>query len=274
MDESNLKGLSYNLSFEEYQDCPYLNHSSLRFLFPPNVPSDFLWWKNNPKQRTKAMDFGSAVHIAVFEHEIFDESVIVCPEIDKRTKAGKEEYSDFLKEAGNKIVLTQSELDSCYSIIYQIERHPILSKLVANKTANFESSGFFKYRDLDLKFRTDFIIQSHNLILDLKTTKAGHERAFKHSIMDFNYYSQAAFYLLGMSEITGEDWTNFIWIAIENNQPHKIYLYEPDTAWLIEGLRLINCAIDLYKDCLDKKFFPSVLPEVVTLSAPTYLGAK
>jgi exodeoxyribonuclease VIII len=218
------------------------------------------------------MEFGTAVHTAVFEPERFSETVVVMPEIERRSKAGKEEYAEFMKNHEGKTVIADVEFEACKLILESAQKHKILGKLLKEKGGKYEVSGFFPYKDEPCKFRTDFVLPEQKIILDLKTTKAGNERAFRNSVLDFCYHSQAAFYLTGMGEITGEPWTDFLWIAIESSPPYKIYLYEPDTKWLLEGHKLCSAAIDLYRECSSNKAYPSVVEEITILSAPAWIG--
>lgn len=266
--------LVYDLDFNDYKDAEGLNHSSLKNIFPPNTPLDFWWHKHHPRKPSESMDFGSAVHIAIFEHNRFDDAVTIAPECDRRTKAGKEEYNAFIESAAGKIILTLEQLDSCYYIIEACQGHPLLRDYLSMEGGKSEVSGFYSYRDVNLKFRTDFMIPSHKIILDLKTTKAGHDRAFQRSVFDFCYHSQAAFYLLGMQEITGETWADFLWIALESSPPHKIYVYEPETSWLAHGMKLIDEGLDIYKECLKNNRYPGVAPEIRTLEIPRWLGEQ
>jgi hypothetical protein len=264
--------LIYGLPFDEYQARPELNHSSLKNLFPPNTPLDYWWSENHPRKKSAAMEFGTAVHAAVFEHEKFADSVVVIPEFDRRTKAGKEQYAEFLAGAAGKTVITPDEYEACKYILDAAQNHNILGKLLRAENRKYEVSGFFDFLGVPCKFRTDFTLPDQKIILDLKTTKCGHERAFKNSVLDFCYHSQAAFYLTAMAEITGEAWSDFIWITVESSAPYKIYLYEPDTRWLIEGHKLITAAMDLYKECKENQSYPSVKEEIMILNAPTWIG--
>ena len=263
--------LIYDLDFRDYQESEGLNHSSLKNLYPPNTPLDFWWHKHHPRKPTDSQNFGSAAHIAVFEHERFDDAIVIAPQCDRRTKAGKEEYNAFLDTASGKIILTQEELDSCFYIIEACQNHEILKDYLADKNAKYEVSGYFDYKDVPLKFRTDYMNPEIKLILDLKTTKAGHKRSFQRSVLDFCYHSQAAFYLLGMQEITGETWSDFLWITIESGAPHKIYIWEPDTSWLIHAMNLIDNALDVYKECIRTNSYPGVPAEINTLEIPHFL---
>jgi exodeoxyribonuclease VIII len=174
--------------------------------------------------------------------------------------------------AAGKTTISAEEMVACQYILKTAQSHAILGKLLRAESRKYEVSGFFDFEGVPCKFRTDFMLPDQHIILDLKTTKRGHERAFKNSVLDFSYHSQAAFYLTAMAEITGQSWADFIWIAIESTPPYKIYLYEPDTRWLIEGHKLCTDAINLYKECLASGSYPSVKEEIVILNAPNWIG--
>lgn len=259
------------MSWEDYKSHPALNHSKLKNLFPPNTPADFFYKEQNPKKSSIAQDFGTAIHIAIFEPNEWSDRVIIEPSIDRRTQAGKEKYASFIASSEGKIILTEEQFLSCKMISDNVKKHHILSKLIHRKHCSYETSGFFTYKDVKLKFRTDCILNDKNIILDVKTTRDPTERGFVRSVIDYNYDSQAAFYLAGMREITGKLFRNFIWIAIENIQPHKIYLYEPSDAFIMRGMRLIDDAIELYKDCVASGSFPGPKAEIITLDTPKWL---
>jgi hypothetical protein len=262
----------YRVSEEVYRSHPALNHSNLKNLFPPNTPADFVYKMNHPKKSTDAMEFGKALHIAVFEHEHFDDACAIKPDMDRRTKAGKEEHAKFLEEHAGKIHLSLDEFNSIYRIMETCQKHSALSFL--NKNVGYpEVSGFFEYMGISCKFRVDYFMDN-GLICDLKTTLSGHERSFRNSVLDFNYHTQAEFYMMAMELLTGKAFDTFVWIVVEKLPPHKIYLYEPSKRWLDLARSEISSAIDLYLDCKSKNYWPSVPESVVTLEVPRWLEER
>lgn len=67
----------------------------------------FQYRKNHPLEQTTALLVGSAVHKMVLEPETFDSEFVIAPDINRRTKNGKEEYADFLKSAAGKSIITK-----------------------------------------------------------------------------------------------------------------------------------------------------------------------
>ena len=54
---------------------------------------------------------GSGLHEIILEPELFKTNYAVCPDVDRRTKQGKEDYAKFVETAVGKTVLFQNEMD-------------------------------------------------------------------------------------------------------------------------------------------------------------------
>jgi hypothetical protein len=262
----------YSITEDLYRSYPALNHSNLQNLFPPKTPADYIWGLNNPRKATDAMNFGNAIHLAVFEPDTFDDRVAIMPELDRRTKVGKEEYLKFSEENAGKIFLSQGEFDGVFNIMNAAQKHSSLAGIFRQKGYP-ETSGFFEYMGISMKFKIDYFLNS-GIIIDLKTTQTGHERAFRNSVLDWNYHTQAEFYMMGMELLTGQQFDTFVWVVVEKFPPYKIYLYEPAKRWLDLAKSEISSAIDLYLDCKTRNYWPGVPETVQTLDVPRWLEER
>ena len=84
----------YELSNDEYHEQEALNKSGLLQL--SKSPVHFFEWYNAPNEEpTNAMLVGTALHTAVLEPDKYDQSIIIAPNVDKRTKVGKAEWKTF-----------------------------------------------------------------------------------------------------------------------------------------------------------------------------------
>lgn len=259
----------YTIPEEVYRPYPALNHSNLKNLFPPKTPLDFKFHLERPGKRSESMDFGSAVHLAVFESSRIEELICVAPDCDRRTAKGKEQYAEFKELAKGKFILSQDELDSVFWIVDAVNRNPLIQSILSDSPL-FETAGIFSWGDVECKLKVDALIPNQRLIIDLKTTQAAHERAFAHSVHEYNYHTQAEFYMTGLEFLTGDVWEDFLWIAVESKAPHHIYLYEPEKLWLVTARDMIANAIELYKDCESTGIWPGVDPIKRVLSAPNW----
>lgn len=261
----------WKMSDEVYRDADGMRHSALTKLFPPNTPLDFKFNMDMKRAPTPAMELGTAIHLAVFQPDEFENRVAVDPDINKRTNAGKEEYAKFCEENLGKVIISKKELDDCYYMRDAIYRHPVGNMLGAKK-GDAEISGFFKWHDTPCKFRADYLVRSKRVIFDLKTTLSGSERSFQRSVLDYNYHTAALFYMHGASQVTNEPYSDFIWIGLEKFAPYKIWLWQPERKWLEMAEGMVYRAIMTYEKCMKERYWPGPSTNVETLFAPAWMG--
>jgi exodeoxyribonuclease VIII len=101
----------HQIDFETYQNLEGVNHHFLEYL--RKSPAHAKYYKENKKIETSSMIFGKIIHSAVLEPNI---EMIIEPEINKRTKEGKELYQKFLSENIGKIIIS----DETFQIIKNI----------------------------------------------------------------------------------------------------------------------------------------------------------
>ena len=65
-------------------------------------PAYFRHCRDNPPDPTPAMRIGTLTHLAVIEPDRFATEVMVAPNVDRRTSAGKAEWAQFVIEAGDR----------------------------------------------------------------------------------------------------------------------------------------------------------------------------
>lgn len=83
-----------HLDEEDYRALPHLNQSILK-----HGLRSMLHMKTAmeaPPKTTDALIFGQLFHTLVLEPDTYAKQFAVAPEVDRRTKAGKQEWEDFL----------------------------------------------------------------------------------------------------------------------------------------------------------------------------------
>ena len=88
----------------KYEDIDAVNKSTLWEM----RKSPLHYWHlthDTPREDTKAMQLGRAVHAAILTPTAYKRDFAVTPDIDRRTKAGKEAYEAFCAEAEGKEIL-------------------------------------------------------------------------------------------------------------------------------------------------------------------------
>ena len=97
----------------EYRSHPATSKSDLFKI--TKSPLHFKWAMENIEDKTPALVFGSACHKYVLEKEDFDKEFAVMPDINRRTKAGREEYEAFLAVNDGKDVISPDDFEKTKS---------------------------------------------------------------------------------------------------------------------------------------------------------------
>jgi len=218
---------------EDYFANPAVNKSLLARI---NCPKK----ARIPRPDTKAFFEGRVIHCATLEPEVFDARYIVSPKIDKRTKAGKEEYAAFVAEAGDKEVLATELYDTAMNIQKAVYEHSGASELLHGGKA--EMAAFWKDAGLDMKAKADYLNAD---VIDLKTARDASPWAFSKACADFKYGWQAVHYMRGFER------DDFVFIVVEKTQPYVVECYRLDEASLDVARWQLDDAIDKYKMCVD-----------------------
>jgi hypothetical protein len=216
---------------------------------------------------TKAMNFGSAFHSLLLEPEKHE--VICTPEINRRTKAGKEEYAKFLEESEGKIVVTPEENDELMMMLIQVRKNETASMLL--KQGKAESSIVWQDATYGFlcKCRPDYL-RDDRIIIDVKTSsQPATPEAFSRACVNYGYHISAAWYQAGVLAVTGKR-HNFVFIVCETKPPYAVSVFEPDREFLDAGRKAIQPLLEVYDRCLKSGQWPGYDDRVQGLSLPAW----
>lgn len=222
-----------------HPECPGISKSGLDQVH--RSYDHYLAYKEKYDEPSRNLIIGSAVHDSILQPELFDKNYVVKPNIDRRTKVGKEQWAEFIKKNFGKEVLTKDETHTVEMIKRRVLSHPVASKMLAHSQREY--SGWFMEEGALCKFRPD-IYKPKQFIADIKTTEDASLNAFRRSIAKFSYDKQAAFYQAGIKAITGDE-VPFYFIAVEKTPPYGIAIYKASESMLEVGR-------ELYKNDLKK----------------------
>jgi hypothetical protein len=168
---------------------------------PAHYYERYLNPKAAPQKETHALIIGSAVHCAVLEPEEFGKRYAVGPRVDKRTKAGKEEWEAFLTAAEGLTCLDSETATLCERIMEAVRKFPAAKYLLNQGKAEEPIYWTDEAIGVDCKARPDWLTPD-NIIVDLKTTDDASPRGFAQSVKKYRYDVQAAFYWDGLEAAT------------------------------------------------------------------------
>lgn len=202
------------------------------------------------------MEFGTAVHMAVLEPELFLETYAEAPAISKTTKAGKEAWA--AAETSGKLLLKPDELALINGIHTSVMEHPIAKKALRS---NGQAEQSFITKDpatgIDIKCRPDYLTDS-GWVIDLKTTLDASAASFAKSAANFRYHVQAAFYLHTLGLCLGDAPRGFLFIAVEKSAPFAVQVFRASADMLQTGLEVALADLNSLAEC--KQLYPEVQP--------------
>ncbi|MBQ8823965.1 MAG: PD-(D/E)XK nuclease-like domain-containing protein [Ruminococcus sp.] len=235
-------------------------------------PAHWIYKKNNPNKQTPEMLFGSAVHKMVLEPETFFDEFVVAPEVDKRTKSGKEEWNSFLEESKGKTVITNDILIKSKDIAESISHHVSARQLLTGGCA--ETSHFWtdERTGMQCKCRPDYL--RSGFCVDLKTTQNASEESFQKSAYKYRYYLQAYWYLHGLKQC-GIDYADyFTLIAVEKEPPYGIATYYVDEDMLQLGKIEADEDLDRICECMKNNYYSGYPEQLQCLGLPSWAKKK
>lgn len=235
----------------KYDEIPAVRRSDLWEL--RKSPAHYLYAVTHERETTAALAFGTAAHKYILEPDDFWNCYAIAPKVDRRTKAGKEEYAAFLEQSAGKTIITQEDLETIKQMDEAIMQNESAIRLL--KTGQHEVP--IEWTDPDTgeecKCRPDCITGDY--IVDYKTTTSCEGNAFEYSCRKYGYKLQAAMYTEGVFNATLES-KKFAFVAQEKNPPYAVRVYFCDPGFVEEGMEMFRELIGLYHRCKETGEWP------------------
>lgn len=215
-------------------------------------PLHYKYALENEEQTTPALLFGSAQHKMVLEPDEFYQEYAVMPSgIDRRTKAGKEAYEEFLRNAGDREVITGDQYFQIMEMLDALKTNTPAWELLQGK---HEQSFFWKDPETGImcKVRPD-VITTYNgkpYLVDYKTTDSCADGHFESSCKRYGYKFQAGMYTEGMFQNTFQEY-GFAFVAQEKTPPYASRVYLCDQDFINEGHDQFRTFLGMLKYCQD-----------------------
>ena len=197
---------------------------------------------NQKFKETPAMALGTAVHQAILEPHDFHDIYHVIEKIDKRTKAGKEEYQKQIDLAQGKIIIEDDIHEIIKSILGDFRQNDLAQKYCKGE---IELSHYTQYEGIDVRVRPDVINHISDFITDVKTCQDNSPQAFKRDVYNWGYHLQAAFYM----DMCGIN--NFRFIACTTKYPYTVEVYTLDEKDIEFGRMAYKNAFKQWKKYLE-----------------------
>ena len=239
-----------------YDQIPAVRRSDLWEI--RKSPAHYLYAVTHPKEPTPALLFGTAAHKYILEPDDFWNVFILAPDVDRRTKAGKETWALFLEEAEGKTAISESDLQTIKEMDMAIMGNPTAKALL--KTGIHETPIEWKDGQTgeECKCRPDCITdyKGRRYIVDYKTTTSCEDGAFERSCRKYGYKLQAGMYTEGVFNKLLNGDLGFAFVAQEKTPPYAVRVYFCDEGFVEEGTDLFRELIEIYHNCKESGEWP------------------
>lgn len=263
------------LTYDEYAVIDGLRASDLKLL--KRSPAHWRASKTAPKKKTDALAFGTLFHTAIEHPAKFLETYIIEPDVDLRTKKGKEELEAFKSTVKpDAIVVPFDWADDLVGMLRSCMNHKLLKNLL--KDGVRETSLFVEDDQTGtlLQCRPDFV-SAKGFLVDIKTTRDASESFFLNEIFS-SRFSGSPFYALQaahyahcarLSQVCNGD--SFIFVAIEKEPPYGIMIYPMDEGCLGPGEQWRAELTKLYTECKRTDIWPCYPERAVNVFPPEWV---
>lgn len=251
-----------NLPADDYFDIDAASNSFLKLVRRSPAHAKYA----PPREPTRNMEIGTALHMALLEPELFDKHYLIA-ECDDRRSAY---YKGLVKDVGSARVLTMSEHKDILGMQEAAYRNSRFRTLMERSGRN-ELSVVATDPDTGVQIKCRFDRLGDALwALDLKTCQDARGSEFVRTITTYGYYMQVAFYQYVWFCETGERLREFPLAAIEKEAPHGVILHDLDEVALELGKLHFREALDTYARCRDSGIWPAYEDESEVTSVTSW----
>ncbi len=260
---------------KEYRNHPAISRSELFKI--SESPEKFKYYKENPEQPTPSLVFGQLFHAMALQPKTVWEQFAVMPNVDRRTKSGKEAFAEFETHADGKTIVSFDMVEQATAMCDALSKNEFVKKLLKGE----KEKPFFWVDEMtgeECKCRVDVItkIVDNLVIVDLKTTECAETEAFIRSAIKYGYDFQSAMYREGVKQNTGKE-PLFVFVAIEKKPPYSINILQADKLLIRRGYDIFRELIGIYHDCKQTNNWYGYLGkfnQINNLALPAYLAKE
>lgn len=251
--------ITRNMPFADYAAIEAVNFSKLKHM--ATSAKHFRHVANGGAiADTGAMRAGRLTHSMILNPDTSEVAVY-----GGKVRRGKEWESFAAAHAGAEIV-TASEVESASAMRNAVMSHPVARGLLTGgepeMVIEWSADG------LNRKARLDYVTAKGSLV-ELKTTRIIHPRAFAAECARRDYPAQVAWYLDALGVAMPPDADAYI-VAVENVPPYDVAVFEVPDAALEVGRRKIDAWTKTLTECIASGEWPGVAPTLQALTLPDW----
>ena len=244
----------------EYNEAEGVRRSELWMM--RESPEKYLWAKTHPDtEPTPALQFGAMVHKLLLEPETFGEEYVVAPDVDRRTKAGKEAWNAVVENASaeGKTVMTVEDFAKATDMVEAVKRHPIANRLI-NGPGKHEEALFWTDEDTGIKckVRLDALVGKGKdmMVVDYKTAADAKTDVVSRMIFRYGYHVQSHMYTHAVQVNYGlKERPPFVLVVQEKKPPYAVNVIQLTEDVILAGEDDFRLYIGMLHQCRETGFF-------------------
>lgn len=218
------------------------------------------WNPNRKPTNASHFDIGTAAHLATLEPTELSNRVVVHGFDDYRTKEARSIRDDAWAEGLTP--LKPAEWESVQEIARAIDNSDAASLF---QRGNGEVTMRWEWSGLPCKLRADYLPDSCEYLVDLKTCRSANPEAFSRAVWNFGYHIRAAWYLAGAEAAMTVRPEHYYFVCVEVEPVGLVTVYELDAGALHRGDQIIARTIPRIGECLASGEWPGYAGGVIGL---------
>ena len=213
-----------HMTEKEYNEAPGVRRSDLWKI--SESPEKYKWATEHPIEPTPALIFGAATHKYILEKDDFYDEYAVAPNVDRRTKEGRDIWNLFTQENENKSIVGADDFTVMNDMRNALVDCPLANKLIYGK-GQTETPFFWTDKDTgeQCKVKLDRLVRIDRrfVVVDYKTALSAKTDVFVHDMIKFGYTLQAAMYTEAVMKCKRIKYRpDFIFVVQEKKAPYSV----------------------------------------------------
>ncbi|WP_226961387.1 MULTISPECIES: PD-(D/E)XK nuclease-like domain-containing protein [Streptomyces] len=255
---------------DAYHADPALSSSGARRLLA--CPAKFAYEREHGSVPTRAMETGTAAHLAVLG---VGPDVVVVDAPDWRTKAAREQRD--AARADGAVPLLAAEYDQVQAMAEAVRQHPVAGPLFQPGDGRAEVSIWWTDPDtgVSCRARLDWLrnpVAGRRLIIpDYKKTVDASPAAIARSIANYGYHQQGDWYTEAVAAAgLAPDGSVFLLVFQEPTPPYVVTVAQIAPSDLMLAGAKNAAARQLFRDCTASGHWPGYADEPLIIQQPSW----
>lgn len=264
-------------------DPTRLSPNGAKKLLEPGGPAKFDWARKHPQKTKREWDFGRVAHKIILGEG--DEFLVLDPQIHGLKKDGEVAanpratatwaLAETKARAEGLTPIHADDYRKAIEMANVVHEHPLAGPLLAEGSAENWLYATEPETGQGLRMRTDWMTRRDRLYaIEYKSAADAEPKAFARKAYDFGYHVAFAFAVTMAQLLELDDAPAYLVIAQEKAPPYLVSVNEFDSDAYTLGMRQMQQAIALYRECCETGVWPGYPPEIHSLSLPAWALAQ